>query len=214
MAVHSPISQKELKIFLKQYDLGALIKYEGILEGIENTNYKLVTSKNTFILTIFEKRVDPKDLPFFINLKKHLTKKNFQCPKPIKNRKGECISLINKKYCVINSFLQGQKTLIVNDSHCRQVGEMLALLHIDSNDFEEKRNNTMSHDQWKKIFIKNQKSQNNQYANIMPNIDKELSFLNLAWPKNLPKGIIHGDAFQDNIFFRNNKISGLIDFYF
>ena len=79
--------------FLKQYDLGALIKYEGILEGIENTNYKLVTSKNTFILTIFEKRVDPKDLPFFINLKKHLTKKNFQCPKPIKIEKENVLVL-------------------------------------------------------------------------------------------------------------------------
>ena len=100
MAVHSTISQKELEIFLKQYDLGSLIKYEGILEGIENTNYKLETSKNIYILTIFEKRVDPEDLPFFINLKNHLTKKKFQCPQPIRNRYGECINLINNKYLI------------------------------------------------------------------------------------------------------------------
>jgi len=214
MAVYSPINQNELEIFLEQYDLGSLIKYEGILEGIENTNYKLKTSKNTYILTIFEKRVDPSDLPFFINLKNHLTKKNFQCPQPIKNKNGECINLINNKYCVINSFLHGQKTLKISNSHCKQVGEMLALLHKETNDFNTKRINTLSRDQWGEILLKIEKIQNNKFIDIMPHINKELSFLNLSWPEYLPKGIIHGDVFQDNVFFKNNKFSGLIDFYF
>ena len=214
MAVYSPITKKELGAFLQQYDLGSLIRYEAILEGIENTNYKIETSKNIYILTIFEKRVNPNDLPFFINLKNHLTKKKFVCPQPIKNKNGDYINLLNNKHCVIISFLEGQQISLVENNHCRQVGEVLALFHKDSNDFSGKRNNTMSYDQWKNIFLINEKVVDNNFRDIMSDIDKELSFLHMAWPKDLPKGIIHGDVFQDNVFFKDNKFSGLIDFYF
>ena len=101
MAVYSPVTKNELELFLNQYDIGTLIKFEGILEGIENTNYKLTTSKDIFILTIFEKRVQNKDLPFFINLKNHLIKKKFLCPQPIENKSGNCINFLNEKSCVI-----------------------------------------------------------------------------------------------------------------
>ena len=214
MAVYSPISKEELEIFLQQYNIGKLIKYEGILEGIENTNYKLETSKNIYILTIFEKRVSPEDLPFFINLKNHLTKKKFLCPKPIKNRNQKYINLIKNKNCVIISYLEGNKTSTVENNHCNQVGKMLALLHNQSKDFNGKRNNSMNYNQWKNIFLKIQNKKDNQFSNIMPNINDELLYLETAWPKNLPKGIIHADAFQDNVFFKKNKFSGLIDFYF
>ena len=214
MAVYSIIYKEELETFLQQYNIGTLIKFEGILEGIENTNYKLETSENNYILTIFEKRVNPEDLPFFINLKNHLTKKKFVCPKPIKNKKGKYINLLNNKHCVIISFLKGEKTSKANNNHCKQVGKILALLHQDSKDFLEKRNNSMSYNNWKNIFLKNQKAKINKFNGIMSSINDELSYLETAWPKNLPEGIIHADVFQDNVFFKNNKFSGLIDFYF
>ena len=214
MAVYSPILKKELEFFLLQYDLGSLIAFEGILEGIENTNYKLETSKNLYILTIFEKRVNPKDLPFFINLKKHLTKKKFLCPEPIQNKDEKYINILSRKYCVINSFLIGKKISIADNNHCLQVGKILALLHQETKDFEGNRDNSMDYEQWKNIFLKSQKIKNKQFNNMMLNIEKELLHLKNTWPKNLPEGVIHGDVFQDNVFFINNQFSGLIDFYF
>ena len=214
MAVYSPISNEELEKFLLQYDIGSLIESEGILEGIENTNYKLKTSKNKYILTIFEKIVNPKDLPFYINLKKHLSKKKFICPKPIKDKSGNYINLLINKYCVIVSFLEGEKTSIVQNIHCKQVGNMLAVLHNESKDFNGNLVNTMDYNQWKKLFLKCQNKVNNKFKEIMPIIDRELLYLNRVWPKDLPSGIIHADAFQDNVFFKDNKFTGLIDFYF
>lgn len=214
MAVYSPISKEELTTFLNQYNIGSLIRFEGILEGIENTNYKLETSENNYILTIFEKRVNPADLPFFINLKNHLAKKKFACPKPIKNNDGKYINLLNNKHCVIISFLKGKKTSKIKNNHCKQVGKMLGILHQDSKDFLQKRNNTMNYNQWKNIFLKSQNANHNKFNGIMSNIDEELSYLEAEWPKDLPAGIIHADVFQDNVFFKDNEFSGLIDFYF
>ena len=106
MAVYSPVTKNELIVFLKQYEIGSLIKFEGILEGIENTNYKIITTQNIYILTIFEKRVKFKDLPFFIKLKNHLIKKKFSCPRPIVNREGKTINILNGKSCVLISYLE------------------------------------------------------------------------------------------------------------
>ena len=214
MAVYSPISKKNLEIFLNQYEIGSLIKYKGILEGIENTNFKLETSENNYILTIFEKRVHSDELPFFIKLKNHLATKKFNCPKPIKNKKGKYINILNDKYCVIISFIEGEKTSIVKNTHCRQVGNMLALLHQESLDFEGKRNNNMNYNQWETLFLQIKKTKDNQLQAMMSDINKELLYLKDVWPMNLPTGIIHADAFQDNIFFKDDKFSGLIDFYF
>ena len=214
MAVYSLVSEKELKKFLLNYNIGSLIKFEGILEGIENTNYKLETSKNTYILTIFEKRVNPSDLPFFINLKNHLAKKKFSCPKPIKDNEGKYINLINNKHCTIISFLNGEKISRVNNNHCQQVGKMLALFHQKSEDFALRRTNTMNHNQWKKLFLKSQDTKNNKFDGILSSISKELSYIEKVWPVDLPEGIIHADVFQDNVFFKDSNFSGLIDFYF
>ena len=151
MAVYSTITKNELLDFIANYKIGSLLKFEGILEGIENTNYKIITSNNTYILTIFEKRVRSEDLPFFINLQNHLTNKKFICPKPIKNKHGEQINILKNKSCVLVSFLKGSKIEIPTQSHCKQVGEKLALLHHETKDFKQTRNNNMDYDQWKNI---------------------------------------------------------------
>ena len=214
MAVYSTIEERELKTFLKEYDVGNLTKYDGILEGIENTNYKISTSKKNYILTIFEKRVSAKDLPFFINLKNHLVKKKFSCPKPISNKKNITLSILKNKPCLLVSFLEGSKVKNVTNNHCEQVGEILCKLHIESGDFGEKRVNGMGLKEWENIFNKCSNLNNTNYNEFLRKIEKELIFLKANWPQKLPKGIIHADVFQDNVFFNNNKFSGLIDFYF
>ena len=214
MAVYSPITNAELKNFLNDYNLGQLEKFEGILEGIENTNYKITTTKNIYILTIFEKRVNNEDLPFFINLKKHLFKKKFPCPQPIANKKGDLINYLKDKSCVLISYLEGSKTNNVSNYHCEQVGQLLSSLHQHTADFKERRINSMNYDQWENIFKKCKSSKNSNLENIFFLIEKELIFIKKNWPNNIPIGIIHADVFQDNVFFVNDKFSGLIDFYF
>ena len=214
MAVYSPVSKDEVISLINQYDIGNLVSYEGILEGIENTNYKIQTTNNNYILTIFEKRVDPKDLPFFINLKNHLTEKKFFCPTPIKTKEGKNINLFKGKSCIFITFLKGSKVSKVLDLHCEEVGRALSLLHKNTSDFYQERINNMSHQKWQEIFDKSIKYSDNKYHLILKEIERELLFLKKSWPINLPKGIIHADVFQDNVFFKGNKFSGLIDFYF
>ena len=141
MAVFTPIDKSTLESFLNDYDLGKIINFEGILEGIDNTNYKILTSKNYYILTIFEKRIENDDLPFFINLQNHLAKKKFLNPKPIKSKSGKCINQIKNKPCVIMSFLEGSKTTEPTINHCSQVGKQLAIMHQHTIDFTLSRHN-------------------------------------------------------------------------
>jgi len=214
MAVYSPINKEELSSFLTQYNIGTLQQFKGILEGIENTNYKIKTSQNFFILTIFEKRVNTQDLPFFIDLQNHLAKKEFKCPKPVPNREGQYINTINNKPCVIVSFLDGNKVDHVTINHCKQVGGVLSSLHKLAEDFDGTRANGLHQAQWRNLFQKCKKVPNHQYKEIIQPIEEELDFLDQQWPSDLPKGIIHADVFHDNVFFKNNVFSGLIDFYF
>ena len=163
MAVYSHITKNELVSLLKKYQIGTLIKFEGILEGIENTNYKLITSKQKYILTIFEKRVEFKDLPFFIDLKNHLIKKKFICPQPIQSKDGKYINIFNEKPFVIVSFLDGKKIPKIKNEHCKQVGFTLAELHKKSEDYIGQRSNNMNYKQWENIFLKCKKKSVNQY---------------------------------------------------
>ena len=214
MAVFTPINQEELISFLDQYEISKLIDFQGILEGIENSNFKIITEKENYILTIFEKRVNPEEIPFFIDLLSHLSKKNFPCPKPIKNKKGENINFLKGKSSILISFLEGQQKLTVSNNHCKQVGETLGLLHKNTNDFILKRENTMGLTQWETIIAKCESLNFHKYANMITLIRNELIFINKEWPEKLPTGVIHGDVFKDNVFFKNEKFSGLIDFYF
>ena len=214
MAVFTPIDKATLESFLHNYDLGKLINFEGILEGIDNTNFKILTSKKYYILTIFEKRISKKNLPFFIDLHDHLAKKKFLNPRPIKNKEGNYINQIKNKPCVIMSFLKGNKTTIVSNSHCSQVGKQLAIMHKHTSDFTLSRQNSLHQKNWKNLFEKFKKNNKNPYKHIFDSIAKQLDYLDKHWPKKLPFGVIHADVFQDNVFFKNNIFAGIIDFYF
>tara|TARA_B100000965_G_scaffold404687_1_gene436226 strand:+ start:7065 stop:8078 length:1014 start_codon:yes stop_codon:yes gene_type:complete len=229
MAVYTKINKESLSNLLNNYEIGSLIDFQGIIEGVENTNYKITTLKNSYILTIFEKRVDEKDLPFFIELQNHLSNKKIRCPEPIVDKNNNFIQKIDNKKCVIMSFLEGKKIEEPTNEHCEQIGFELAKIHKNTQDFKLTRKNNLCFSKWLEIFNKckqsslisnkifskkyNHKKIKN-YNDLFNPIEIELKFLKKNWPADLPKGIIHADVFKDNVFFDNNKLTGLIDFYF
>tara|TARA_Y100000768_G_C23887381_1_gene638319 strand:+ start:146 stop:1096 length:951 start_codon:yes stop_codon:yes gene_type:complete len=213
MAVFTKLIRNEIQKFVEMYDIGSLEEYYEIIEGIENTNFKIICDKKTYVLTIFEKRVKEEELPFFIDLKLYLNKNKFKCPRPIKNKNGKIINTIKNKKAIIITFIEGEKIDKPNEDQCNEVGKMLGNLHKLTINFNQKRKNSLDIEEWKKIFNKCENN-NKEFDKIFFTLDKEINFLEKFWPKNLPSGIIHADLFRDNIFFDNNKINGIIDFYF
>ena len=214
MAVYTKLSKNELEVFFSKYNLGKLLNYKGIKEGIENTNYFIQTEKGKFILTLYEKRVEEKDLPFFINLMRNLFDKNFPSPEPVINNNGNYISEILEKKAAVVSFLDGYAKKVLNPNDCREVGINAAKLHLITKDLTGKRENKLSINSWRKIYIKVKKNCSKIHPNLPEIIEKNLDEIEKNWPKNIPSGIIHADLFPDNIFFKNNKLSGIIDYYF
>ena len=214
MAVFTKLEKQEIEDFLKQYSIGTLMSFEGIVEGIENTNYKITTSHHDYILTVFEKRVNPKELPFFMNLQRELVTHGFDCPLPIENNNGTTINSLKDKSAVVISFLEGKQLQSILPHHCKEVGSMIARFTNITKSSKLMRNNSMSINAWENIFIKCKKERSEAYDPYLDAIEEELIFLKKNWPHKLPKAIIHADLFQDNIFFKENKISGVIDFYF
>jgi len=214
MAVYTKLSTDELKDFFLKYNLGDLLNYKGIKEGIENTNYFIQTEKGKFILTLYEKRVDEKDLPFFISLMKNLYDKKFPSPEPIINKNGNYVSeILNKKAAVI-SFLEGSAKKNLNPNDCYQVGVNTAKLHLITKNLKGKRENKLSVKSWREIYNKVKKDCFKIHQNLSEVIEKNLKEIESNWPNNIPSGIIHADLFPDNIFFKNKKLSGIIDYYF
>ena len=214
MAVYTKIEKKTLEALLISFDLGKLIKFEEIQEGVENSNFKLIMTKGNYILTIFEKRVKKKDLPFFIELQIFLNKKNILCPLRLSNKKGIYINKIKGKSCVINKFLYGKQSSNITINNCSQLGKLLALIHLKTRNYKFSRTNTLGHKYWRKLYEKFNKNKKTKYKKIFKYIDKEIDFLEKNWPIKLPSGIIHADAFSDNVFFNKGLFSGIIDFYF
>ncbi len=214
MAVFTKLDKNEIEKFLDFYNVGKLEDYHEIIEGIENTNYKIICSGKPYILTVFEKRVRKEDLPFFMDLKLYLNLNNFKCPKPISNKAGKIINTIKNKKAVIISFIDGLKINIPSESDCIEVGKMIGNLHNLTINFNQKRENGLGIKEWKDLYKKCEDSNDEKFAKIIKNLKNEISYLEEFWPKNIPTGIIHADLFKDNIFFKDKKISGVIDFYF
>jgi len=214
MAVYTKLPENKLKKFFSKYDLGKFLNYEEIEEGIENTNYFIQMEKGKFILTLYEKRVDEEDLPFFISLMRNLFDKNFPSPEPIINKNGNYITTISGKKAAVVSFLDGSSKKTLNPNDCYEVGIHTAKLHSITKNLSGKRRNKLSVDSWRKIYNKIKKDCSKIHPNLIMVIEKNLAEIEKNWPKNIPSGIIHGDLFNDNIFFKSNKLSGIIDYYF
>jgi homoserine kinase type II len=214
MAVYTKLSEHQLKEFFSKYDLGKLKNYKEIQEGIENTNYFIQTDKGKYILTLYEKRVEEKDLPFFIGLMRNLFDKNFLSPEPMINKNGNYISEISNKKAAVVSFLDGKAKKILNPEDCYQVGVYSAKLHLITKNLSGKRENRLSVNSWRSIYGKVKKDCSKIHKNLTKVLEKNLDEIEKNWPKNIPSGIIHADLFPDNIFFKDKKLSGIIDYYF
>jgi homoserine kinase type II len=214
MAVYTKLEHQEVRQFLEQYNINNFKDYEGITEGVENTNYLIKTSEQDYILTIYEKRVDENDLPFFIKLLSYLSENKFPCPKPIANKNNEKINRIKNKNAALVTFLNGQSKNKITSEECFEIGKITAQLHEITKKFDINRKNNLSIENWESIFEKTIKQKIDLDESIIKKTKNYLNFLKDKWPKNLPQGIIHADLFPDNIFFTNNKVSGIIDFYF
>lgn len=214
MAVYTKLAHQEVEQFLEQYNINNFKDYKGITEGVENTNYFINTLEQDYILTIYEKRVDENDLPFFINLLSNLSENKFPCPKPIANKNNQKINKIKNKNAALVTFLNGQSKNKITSDECFEIGKITAQLHEITKKFNVSRKNNLSIESWQNIFEKTIKQKIDLDETIIKKTKNYLNFLKDNWPKNLPQGIIHADLFPDNIFFTNNKVSGIIDFYF
>lgn len=214
MAVYTEIADEELERFIAGYDIGALLSFKGIAEGVENSNYLIVTEAGPHILTLYEKRVDPNDLPFFIGLMEHLAARGLTCPQPVRNRAGSALGLLAGKPAAIVTFLQGMWIRRPRVDHCAAVGEALARLHKAGDGFTLHRRNALSVEGWRPLFERSAERADSVLAGLGDAIARELDHLEAAWPTQLPQGVIHADLFPDNVFFLRERLSGLIDFYF
>jgi len=214
MAVYTKLSENNLKDFFSKYNLGKLLNYKGIKEGIENTNYFIQTEKDKFILTVYEKRVEEKDLPFFMALMKNLFDENFPSPEPIINKNGSYITDISEKKAAVVSFINGSAKKNLSPINCYEIGKYAAKLHMITKKLTGKRRNILSVDSWRKIYKNVEKDCIKIHPNLTKIIEENLDEIENNWPKSIPSGIIHADLFSDNIFFKNNKLTGIIDFYF
>ena len=214
MAVYTDITEDDLRNFLIQYDVGSLTSYKGIAEGVENSNFLLHTTKDPLILTLYEKRVEKSDLPFFLGLMQHLAAKGLSCPLPLPRKDGELLGELSGRPAALISFLEGMWLRKPEAKHCREVGKALAAMHLAGEGFEIKRPNALSVDGWKVLWDKSEDRADEVEKGLKQEIRPEIDYLAAHWPKDLPAGVIHADLFQDNVFFLGDELSGLIDFYF
>lgn len=214
MAVYTDVNEEQLGAFLLEYDIGTLLSYKGIAEGVENTNFLLRTSGGTFFLTLYEKRVNRDDLPFFLGLMDHLALKGLSCPLPIVRRDGGHVGELAGRPAAIISFLDGAWLRKPQATHCREVGRALAAMHVAGNDFPIRRANGLTVVNWRPLWEGSRDRADEVQPGLRDEIDEELAALESNWPDSLPEGVIHADLFPDNVFFIGDRLSGLIDFYF
>ncbi|MEZ2222232.1 homoserine kinase [Rhizobium sp. RCC_161_2] len=214
MAVYTDITEDDLKWFLTEYDVGTLLSYKGIAEGVENSNFLLHTSRDPLILTLYEKRVEKNDLPFFLGLMQHLSSRGLSCPLPLPRRDGELLGHLSGRPAALISFLEGMWLRKPEAKHCREVGRALAAMHVAGEGFDIKRPNALSLAGWQGLWEKSEARADEVEPGLQDEIRGELEFLGRHWPKDLPDGVIHADLFPDNVFFLGDELSGLIDFYF
>ena len=216
MAVYTQVSDEALAAFLAEYDLGAPLSFKGIAEGVENSNYYLETETGRYILTLFEKRVNAADLPYFVGLKQHLAAKGFPCPEPIPARDGEALRSLEGRPALVVSFLEGLSPRRPNVAQCRALGEGMARMHLALADFAMVRENSLGPAAWPRLWAGREADADALQPGLGALISGDLAGIAAARPQSLvlPRGTIHADLFPDNAFFLGDTFTGAIDFYF
>ena len=214
MAVYTDVTDEALAAFLTDYDIGTMVAFRGIAEGVENSNFSLRTTDGDFILTLYEKRVDPNDLPWFLGLMEHLAERGLVCPQPVRGCDGIALRHLCGKHAAITTFLPGVWPRRVRQSHCGPLGTALARLHLAGSDYAPTRTNALGPGSWMPLLDKCRADADGLRPGLVRQLDDALTAILGRWPVGLPVGHIHADLFPDNVFFLNDTLSGLIDFYF
>jgi homoserine kinase type II len=214
MAVYTDISDEELDALLEVYDIGQAVSCKGVAEGVENSNFMLQTERGDFFLTLYEKRVNADDLPFFLGLIEHLHRRGIPCPRPIHDRNGDVLHQAAGRPAAIVTFLKGRWPKRPRPVHCAGIGRAMAELHTAAIDFGLQRPNSLSIESWRPLFDASKDRANEVHGGLAADLERELDELEEKWPTDLPRGVIHADLFPDNVLFLGEKLSGLIDFYF
>jgi homoserine kinase type II len=214
MAVYTDVSFEELEGLLEAYDIGRPLSFKGIAEGVENSNFYLQTERGAFILTLYEKRVHPEDLPFFLGLMEHLAKQGVSCPQPVRGRTGQQQMKLNGRAGAIFTFLNGISLRRPEAAHCAAAGSALARLHQAGRGFALSRRNALGLAGWRELAGQTLSDADAVQDGLADLIGEALAGLEQSWPQQLPAGIIHADLFPDNVLFMQDRVSGLIDFYF
>jgi len=214
MAVYTEVDDADLVRFVAEYDIGDVLSCKGIAEGVENSNFLLTASTGPYILTLYEKRVRPDDLPFFLNLMDHLAVRGVPSPRPGAARDGNRLRRLSGRPAAIVSFLAGMWVRKPLPEHCTQVGQALAELHQAGADFEMVRKNDLSIGDWRPLLARSAARADDVRPGLLDELNREIESLEAVWPSDLETGVIHADLFPDNVFFRDGRLSGIIDFYF
>ena len=218
MAVYTEVTDEALAGFLADYDIGRMVAFRGIAEGVENSNYSLRTTAGDFILTLYEKRVDPADLPWFLGLMEHLATRGIVCPRPVAASDGAALRQLCDRHAAITTFLPGVWPRRVRVEHCAPVGAALAALHLAGRDYAPVRRNALGPEGWPPLLARCGAGAEAVRPGLGAELEAALASILAAWPTGgeagLPVGHIHADLFPDNVFFLEGRLSGLIDFYF
>lgn len=214
MAVYTDVSDEALAAFLEAYTIGRMTSFKGIAEGVENSNYLLQTDRGQYVLTLYEKRVDPAELPYFLGLMRHLAAKDLPVPLPVAGHDGAALRELCGRPAAISTFLPGLWPRRVRPEHLAPLGAALAQLHLAGADFPMHRANSLGPDAWQKLFARAAGRADQVQPGLAHEVQAALDAVLAAWPKDLPRGEIHADLFPDNVFFLEGRLSGLIDFYF
>jgi homoserine kinase type II len=214
MAVYTDVSDEDLAAFLTHYDIGEAVAFKGIAEGVSNSNFLLETDAGRYILTLYEARVEDRDLPFFLSLMRHVAVNGIACPQPVDRRDGTPLGRLCGRPAVIVSYLEGMAVKRPTADHCAMLGEAMARLHLATQTFAPHRHNALGQPAWQPLFAPVEHQADMVSHGLADVIRDELSALAAAWPGDLPSGVVHADLFPDNVFFLKGRLSGLIDFYF
>lgn len=214
MAVYTDITEDEVRTYIAQYDIGDVLSYKGIAEGVENSNFLLHTTQGQFILTLYEKRVNADDLPFFLGLMDHLSRHGISCPLPVTMRNGRQLGALAGRPAAIITFLEGMWPRRADAHHCEAVGRALARMHQATTSFDMNRANGLGPAEWRPLWTDCLKGDEPLDASWKVDIEATLAVTDTQWPAGLPEGVIHADMFPDNVFFLDGDLSGIIDYYF
>lgn len=208
MAVYTHVSESDLRAFLAHYAVGEIVSAQGILQGVDNSNYHIKTAQGDYVLTIFESRIQPQDIPYYLDFMKHLSDHGVLCPAPVMLKSGEVLSTIANKPAALFPFLDGHNVsqVDITPALCGELGVFLARMHMAGQQHGLRLENGMSFDAWE-TRLRRVGDAALPYLDILKDVKAH-------WPKDLPIGSVHADLFPDNVFVLDGHIHGVIDFYF